>query len=131
MSVSRPAVVVLAAGEGTRMRSQTPKVLHSLLGRPLLGHVLHAVAPLHPESTTVVVGHGRDLVTAWLTTSHEHVDAVVQDPQLGTGHAVRIALEQRPSPSPSVMVLLGDTPLLTSGSLRALLRTHDEHGGEE
>ena len=128
MSVSRPAVVVLAAGEGTRMRSQTPKVLHSLLGRPLLGHVLHAVAPLDPESTTVVVGHGRDLVTSWLTTSHEHADAVVQDPQLGTGHAVRIALEQRPSPSPSVMVLLGDTPLLTSGSLRALLRTHDEHG---
>ncbi len=124
MSVSRPAVVVLAAGEGTRMRSRTPKVLHSLLGRPLLGHVLHAVAPLAPESTTVVVGHGRDLVTSWLAASHEHVDAVVQDPQHGTGHAVRIALEQRPSPSGTIVVLLGDTPLLTTSSLHDLLLTH-------
>jgi bifunctional UDP-N-acetylglucosamine pyrophosphorylase / glucosamine-1-phosphate N-acetyltransferase len=126
LSVSRPAVVVLAAGEGTRMRSQTPKVLHCLLGRPLLGHVLHAVAPLAPASTTVVVGHGRDRVTSWLATSHEQVDAVVQDPQHGTGHAVRIALEQRPSPCATIVVLLGDTPLLTSSSLHALLRTHQE-----
>ena len=68
MSASRPAaVVVLAAGEGTRMRSSTPKVLHPLLGRPMLGHVLDAVAPLDPVTTLVVVGHGREQVTTWLS----------------------------------------------------------------
>ena len=60
------AVVILAAGEGTRMKSETPKVLHRIGGRSLLGHVLAAVAPLHPRRTLVVIGHGREAVAASL-----------------------------------------------------------------
>ncbi|HWL35066.1 MAG TPA: NTP transferase domain-containing protein, partial [Frankiaceae bacterium] len=84
------AVVVLAAGEGTRMRSATPKVLHEACGRTLLGHVLAAVEPLGAARVLVVVGHGRDAVIAalppWATP-------VVQAEQNGTGHAVRLALD--------------------------------------
>ena len=84
------AVVVLAAGEGTRMKSpSTPKVLHEVAGRTLLGHVLHAAAPLAATHTVVVVGHGRDKVIAHLAGS---ALPVVQEQQNGTGHAVRVAL---------------------------------------
>lgn len=126
--MSRPAVVVLAAGEGTRMRSQTPKVLHALLGRPLLGHVLHALGPLAAESTTVVVGHGRDSVTAWLADHYPQVRSVVQHEQLGTGHAVRVALQELTTAASTVLVLCGDTPLLTTSSLRALVEAQHDRG---
>ncbi|MFZ0324056.1 MAG: bifunctional UDP-N-acetylglucosamine diphosphorylase/glucosamine-1-phosphate N-acetyltransferase GlmU [Actinomycetes bacterium] len=132
MSVSRPAVVVLAAGEGTRMRSRTPKVLHPLLGRPLLGHVLAAAAPLSASSTTVVVGHGRAAVARWLAENEPQIDVVVQHDQHGTGHAVRIALEHLMAAAaaqpPTVVVLCGDTPLLTAESLQQLVEAHRARG---
>ena len=131
MTHRRPSVVViLAAGEGKRMKSDTPKVLHSMAGRSLLGHVIEAASTLEPQHLVVVVGHGRDQV-------QEHIDeiapwavTVVQEQQNGTGHAVRVALHGLAergiavSDGP-VVVLTGDTPLLTGQTLVGLLLEHE------
>lgn len=123
----RPAVVVvLAAGEGTRMRSRFPKVLHPVLDRPLLGHVLAATEALAPAHTVVVVGHGRDAVVDYLGQHHPGVTTVVQQEQRGTGHAVRIALAGRTPAGGPVVVLAGDAPLITADTLRELLSSHGE-----
>ena len=111
------AVVVLAAGEGTRMRSAVPKVLHEVAGRSLLGHVLAAVGPLGARRTLVVVGAGREAVTASLPPGAQ---AVVQEEQRGTGHAVRTALDAAPDVTGTVLVLYGDMPLLTTETLRSV-----------
>jgi bifunctional UDP-N-acetylglucosamine pyrophosphorylase/glucosamine-1-phosphate N-acetyltransferase len=119
------AVVVLAAGEGTRMKSRTPKVLHGFAGRSLLGHVLAATADLGAEHTLVVVGHGREAVTAHLGEIAPHALAVVQHEQHGTGHAVRVALETLPADAQgTVLVLPGDAPLLTPTTLAVLRSAH-------
>ena len=122
-------VLVLAAGEGTRMRSSLAKVLHPVLGRPMVGHVLKATEPLDAAATCVVVGHQRERVTEYLHDHHDDVVTAVQAEQHGTGHAVRVALEQlaaqgKSVASGSVLVLTGDTPLLTAATLQAL---YDEH----
>ena len=92
MTSQGPVVIVLAAGEGTRMRSATPKVLHAIAGRSLIGHVLEAASAVDPSHVVVVIGHGRDQVLAHLEEVAPWVDTVVQEEQHGTGHAVRIAL---------------------------------------
>jgi bifunctional UDP-N-acetylglucosamine pyrophosphorylase / glucosamine-1-phosphate N-acetyltransferase len=124
---SRPGpltVVVLAAGEGTRMVSATAKVLHGFAGRSLLGHVLAAAAPLGAAETAVVVGHQRDQVTEHLRAIAADAHPVVQDEQRGTGHAVRLALHALPNATGTVLVLPGDTPLLTTQTLSGLLDAH-------
>ena len=118
MSQRPSAVVILAAGVGTRMVSTTPKVLHEICGRSLLGHVLAAVETLDPEQVVVVVGHGRELVTSHLAEIAPQAVAVVQEQQNGTGHAVRVALAAltgsgTPLAGGPVVVVAGDTPLLT------------------
>lgn len=113
-------VVVLAAGEGKRMRSSTPKVLHPLCGDTMLGHVLRAVSALRPQQILVVVGHGREQVVAGLPAG---VTPVVQDVQGGTGHAVRTALQAHPA-SGTVLVVPGDAPLLTGETLAELVARH-------
>jgi bifunctional UDP-N-acetylglucosamine pyrophosphorylase / glucosamine-1-phosphate N-acetyltransferase len=124
---ARPAaVVVLAAGEGTRMKSAAPKVLHGFAGRSLLGHVLAACAPLEAERTVVVIGHGRDAVREHLAASHPDALPVVQAEQRGTGHAVRVALEALGDVEGTVLVLPADTPLLTAETLRGLAQTHED-----
>ncbi|MEV5428603.1 bifunctional UDP-N-acetylglucosamine diphosphorylase/glucosamine-1-phosphate N-acetyltransferase GlmU [Streptomyces sp. NPDC052701] len=130
MSANRPAaVVVLAAGEGTRMKSATPKVLHELCGRSLVGHVLAAAGELEPENLVVVVGHAREKVTAHLAGIAPEVRTAVQERQNGTGHAVRMALEELGgSVDGTVVVVCGDTPLLTGGTLRALAAAHASDG---
>jgi bifunctional UDP-N-acetylglucosamine pyrophosphorylase/glucosamine-1-phosphate N-acetyltransferase len=125
------AAIVLAAGEGTRMKSRRPKVLHEVGGRSLLGHVLAAVAPLEAARTAVVIGAGRDLVAQSLPAD-AGIAAVVQEQQLGTGHAVRVALEalaeaQELKPEDAIVVIPGDVPLLRSQTLRELLALHAEH----
>ncbi|MGW5130249.1 bifunctional UDP-N-acetylglucosamine diphosphorylase/glucosamine-1-phosphate N-acetyltransferase GlmU [Streptomyces sp. NPDC004135] len=130
MSANRPAaVVVLAAGEGTRMKSATPKVLHELCGRSLVGHVLAAAGELNPEHLVVVVGHAREKVTAHLGEIAPDVRTAVQAEQNGTGHAVRMGLEELGgSVDGTVVVVCGDTPLLTGATLRALAETHAADG---
>ncbi|GHF77067.1 bifunctional UDP-N-acetylglucosamine diphosphorylase/glucosamine-1-phosphate N-acetyltransferase GlmU [Streptomyces thermoviolaceus] len=130
MSVIRPAaVVVLAAGEGTRMKSATPKVLHEICGRSLVGHVLAAARELEPENLVVVVGHAREQVTAHLAEADPQVRTAVQEKQKGTGHAVRMGLEELGGAvDGTVVVVCGDTPLLTGETLRRLAATHAEDG---
>ncbi|MFE7273854.1 bifunctional UDP-N-acetylglucosamine diphosphorylase/glucosamine-1-phosphate N-acetyltransferase GlmU [Streptomyces sp. NPDC057623] len=130
MSAIRPAaVVVLAAGEGTRMKSATPKVLHDICGRSLVGHVLAAARELRPENLVVVVGHAREKVTAHLGEIDPEVRTAVQAQQNGTGHAVRMALEELGGGvDGTVVVVCGDTPLLTGETLTRLAATHSADG---
>ncbi|MFJ8371541.1 bifunctional UDP-N-acetylglucosamine diphosphorylase/glucosamine-1-phosphate N-acetyltransferase GlmU [Streptomyces sp. NPDC094461] len=125
MSVNRPAaVVVLAAGEGTRMKSKTPKVLHEISGRSLVGHVVAASRELDPEHLVVVVGHRSEQVTAHLTAD-DRLRTAHQAEQKGTGHAVRIGLDELGGAvEGTVIVVCGDTPLLSGETLRALAATH-------
>jgi bifunctional UDP-N-acetylglucosamine pyrophosphorylase/glucosamine-1-phosphate N-acetyltransferase len=122
--VSR-TVVVLAAGEGKRMKSATPKMLHPLLGRTLLGHVLHAAGAAEAERTLVVVGHQADEVAAYLGEIAPAATPVLQAEQNGTGHAVRTALEAVPEAGGTVVVLNGDVPLLRPETVAALLAAHE------
>ncbi|WP_236827739.1 MULTISPECIES: bifunctional UDP-N-acetylglucosamine diphosphorylase/glucosamine-1-phosphate N-acetyltransferase GlmU [unclassified Blastococcus] len=122
------AVVVLAAGQGTRMRSSTPKVLHPLGGRSMLGHVLAAAAPLGAGRTVVVVGSGREQVASHLAEIAPDALAVVQEEQLGSGHAAGVALAAVPDLEGSVLVVNGDSPLLTSRTLTGLVAAHDAAG---
>jgi bifunctional UDP-N-acetylglucosamine pyrophosphorylase/glucosamine-1-phosphate N-acetyltransferase len=126
VSVPAPAaVVVLAAGEGTRMRSRTPKVLHEVAGRSLLGHVVHVARTLHPSHVVVVVGHGRERVAEHLSIIDPDVKTVVQEEQNGTGHAVRIAIDTLTDVEGTVVVLSGDSPLVTTSTLAVLCAEHD------
>ncbi|MER5181789.1 bifunctional UDP-N-acetylglucosamine diphosphorylase/glucosamine-1-phosphate N-acetyltransferase GlmU [Streptomyces sp. NPDC002896] len=130
MSSSRPAaVVVLAAGEGTRMKSATPKVLHDICGRSLVGHVLAASRELEPQELVVVVGHAREQVAAHVTEVDAAARTAVQEKQKGTGHAVRMALEELGGAvDGTVIVVCGDTPLLTGETLQRLAGTHAADG---
>ncbi|MFB7287167.1 bifunctional UDP-N-acetylglucosamine diphosphorylase/glucosamine-1-phosphate N-acetyltransferase GlmU [Actinacidiphila glaucinigra] len=129
MSAHRPAaVIVLAAGEGTRMKSATPKVLHAISGRSLVGHVVAAARALDPEHLLVVVGHAREQVTAHLAGADAAVRTAVQHEQNGTGHAVRAGLAELPELTGTVVITAGDTPLLTPDTLRALVEAHAADG---
>ncbi|MBN1091549.1 bifunctional UDP-N-acetylglucosamine diphosphorylase/glucosamine-1-phosphate N-acetyltransferase GlmU [Blastococcus sp. TML/M2B] len=110
------------------MRSSTPKVLHTLGGRSLLGHVLAAAAPLAAGTTVVVVGAGREQVAAHLAEVAPGAVAVVQEEQLGSGHAAEVALAAVPELDGSVLVVNGDSPLLTSRTLGDLVQAHDAAG---
>ncbi|MEU7899071.1 bifunctional UDP-N-acetylglucosamine diphosphorylase/glucosamine-1-phosphate N-acetyltransferase GlmU [Nonomuraea sp. NPDC049152] len=129
MSVPRPAaVIVLAAGEGTRMKSQTPKVLHELCGRTLVDHMLAASRELEPERLIVVIGHAKERVGGHLAQTSPDARAVVQREQRGTGHAVRTVLEEVGTIAGTVLVTYGDTPLLRAETLGRLLEAHAADG---
>jgi bifunctional UDP-N-acetylglucosamine pyrophosphorylase/glucosamine-1-phosphate N-acetyltransferase len=135
-SANRPAaVIVLAAGEGTRMKSATPKVLHEIGGRSLLGHVVTAARELDPAELVVVVGHAHERVAAHLAEAFPDggVRTAVQHERRGTAHAVRTALtaltEAGAGPlTGTVVVTCGDIPLQTAGTLAALAGTHAAEG---
>ncbi len=111
-------IVVLAAGQGTRMRSSRAKVLHELGGRSLLKHVIDAAQNLNPEKIHVVIGHGSEQVTRCL--ANENVHWVIQEQQLGTGHAVAQAMPDIEEDD-LVLVLYGDVPLIQVETLNTLL----------
>ncbi|TDV91646.1 bifunctional UDP-N-acetylglucosamine pyrophosphorylase/glucosamine-1-phosphate N-acetyltransferase [Halomonas alkaliantarctica] len=115
-------IVILAAGKGTRMHSQIPKVLHTLAGKPMVQHVLDTALGLQPDRTHVVIGHGADQLREAL--AENAVQFAVQAEQKGTGHAVAQALEQLGSGK--VLILYGDVPLLKRESLSELLAHVDE-----
>ena len=122
------AVIILAAGQGTRMKSTLPKVLHRIGGRPLLGHVLDTARTLGPQSILVVVRHERDLVADVVVDIAPEIVVVDQDEIPGTGRAVEMALAQVPDFAGDVLVLSGDVPLLDDETLAHLIRTHRESG---
>ena len=116
-------VILLAAGEGTRMKSATPKVLHSVAGRSLLGHVLHAVSQVKPTELRIVIGSGREAVEAHISQIAPGAITVVQEQRNGTGHATQLALAGN-TPKGTVLILAGDTPMLTGDSLAQFVAAH-------
>jgi bifunctional UDP-N-acetylglucosamine pyrophosphorylase/glucosamine-1-phosphate N-acetyltransferase len=116
------AAIVLAAGKGTRMKSDLHKVLHPVAGRPMIEHLLASLAELDPQHTVVVAGHGRDQLERRLG---ERARIVVQEPQLGTGHAVQQAHEALAGFSGIVLVLYGDVPFVTAATMRAMIARLD------
>ncbi|MBA3289935.1 MAG: NTP transferase domain-containing protein, partial [Actinobacteria bacterium] len=119
-------VVVLAAGEGKRMKSSVQKVLHKAAGRSLLGHVLASVAPLRPARTIVVTSARKDEVGSSLEAEgFSGLDLVVQDPPRGTADAARVALEALDEVQGQILLVPGDTPLLNFHSLKALVLEHE------
>ncbi len=116
-------IVILAAGKGTRMHSDTPKVLHALAGEPLLQHVLDTAVALEPGRTCVVYGHGGEAVPEAMVA--DAASFVVQEPQLGTGHAVQQAMPQLQDDS-HTLVLYGDVPLIQATTLKQLLQSRDK-----
>ncbi len=125
------AVIVLAAGAGTRMKSRTPKILHEIGGRSLVGHALQAARSIHPRELALVVRHERDLVAAHVTALDPQTLIVDQDDVPGTGRAVEAALEALDAEGPlsgTVVVTYGDVPLLTGGLLAELVAAHEAEG---
>lgn len=115
------AVVILAAGQGTRMNSDRPKVLHEVAGAPLLHHVINAARTLEPERVIVVTGHGAAQVEASARALDPEIVTVHQPEQLGTGHAVRQAAPALEGFQGDLVVLYGDTPFLSEDTLQAIL----------
>lgn len=128
---TKTAVVVLAAGAGTRMKSDTPKVLHELGGRSMLSHSLHSVSGVKPDHLVVVVGHDRHQVGPVIDELTAEIGrpiaVAVQDEQLGTGHATLCGLSALPETFDGVLVVTsGDTPLLDTDTLAGLIESHRE-----
>src|SRR4030095_14613210 len=124
MAKARPvAAVILAAGQGTRMRSSKPKVAFELCGWPMVRHVVESVRTLRPAKTVVVVGHGREQVTAALDAV-PRLTFAVQREQRGTADAVKAALSSLKGFDGTVLVLCGDVPLVDRETLSALLDAH-------
>ena len=120
-------IVILAAGQGTRMKSARPKVLHRAAGLPLIEHVLATASELRPASTIVVVGHGADALKSALA-GHPGLTFVVQEPQLGTGHALATAEPPLAKATGTLLLLYGDVPALPAATVRKLVDRHVETG---
>lgn len=123
------AVIVLAAGAGTRMKSSTPKVMHGIGGRSMVEHAVAAARDLNPERLAVVVRHQRDKVAEHVLAFDPEVTIVDQDEIPGTGRAVEVglnALDAQASVSGTVLVTYGDVPLLRPETLRELIAFHEE-----
>src|SRR5688572_14856452 len=118
-------VVILAAGKGTRMKSALPKVLHQASGLPLIEHVLRTADAVEPASVTLVVGHQAERVQSALS-ERLGLRFAVQEPQLGTGHALLQAEPALRGATGTVVLLSGDVPLLRADTLRTLLARHRE-----
>ncbi|MCA8987905.1 MAG: NTP transferase domain-containing protein [Planctomycetaceae bacterium] len=121
-----PLAIVLAAGKSTRMKSETPKVLHKVCGVTMIDHVLNAARAAGVTKTVVIVGHKAEEVQGALS-HHPDVEFALQSEQKGTGHAVMMAEKALAAHSGPVLVLAGDTPLLRGESLRGLLDEQAAH----
>ena len=121
------SVIVLAAGQGTRMNSDLPKVLHQVAAAPLLHHALATARSLDPSRIVTVTGHGGEAVAASARAFDEAVETVVQDPQLGTAHAVAPAAPLLSDVPGEAIVLYADTPLIREETLRAMLDARARH----
>lgn len=118
------STIILAAGKGTRMKSDLPKVLHPLNGREMVQYVIDVAEEIGSEKTVLIVGHGREQVKK--AVMDRRVEFAVQEPQLGTGHAVMQAADHFKNYDGDVLVLSGDVPLLTAKTIRALMDIHQK-----
>jgi len=121
--------VILAAGKGTRMKSETPKVLHEIYGKTLLGYVLDNVKNITNENF-VIVGHHADEVEAYVKNNYTNAKTVLQSPQLGTGHAVSMVCPELENYEGLVLILCGDTPLITEETLQKFVEYHTTKGSD-
>ncbi|MEN9608189.1 MAG: hypothetical protein RLZZ06_120 [Actinomycetota bacterium] len=129
MSNQKFAVIVLAAGAGTRMRSQTPKVMHELAGLPLIGHALSTATALGAEQVISVVRHEREVIAEYINAFYPTALIADQDEIPGTGRAVECALEHLPEDfTGTVVVTSGDVPLLDVGTIQAMVESHIDGG---
>jgi bifunctional UDP-N-acetylglucosamine pyrophosphorylase/glucosamine-1-phosphate N-acetyltransferase len=118
-------VVILAAGQGTRMRSRLPKVVHAVAGRPMALRVLDVAESLEPATVTFVVGHGADLVRECLH-AYRHLRFAVQEPQLGTAHALQQVEPVLSGRTGTLVLLSADVPLLRADTLQRLVQKHQD-----
>jgi len=118
------AVVIMAAGKGTRMKSDLAKVLHPLLSRPMIDYVLETAQSLQPKKIVLIVGHQAEAVKE--KTRYARIEYAMQEVQLGTGHAVMQAEEALADFEGNVLVLSGDTPLVTTATLQKLIEHHEK-----
>lgn len=121
--------VILAAGKGTRMKSNTPKVLHKIFEKPLLGYVLDNVKNIVNESF-VIVGHHAEEVTEYVEKNYNNAKTVLQSPQLGTGHAVSMVCPSLENFKGQVVILCGDTPLITEETLKNFIDYHNSNNSD-
>ena len=123
--------IILAAGKGTRMVSEKPKVLHEIFSKPLLGWVIEAIQRLSAETQCIVViGHGAEEVDDYLNNHYKYVRTTLQKEQLGTGHAVAQAVPMLSDYKGNIIIACGDTPLLSTKTLRNLVKYHEENGSD-
>lgn len=121
--------VILAAGKGTRMKSNTPKVLHKIFEKPLLGYVLDNVKNITDEAF-VIVGHHAEEVTEYVNKNYTTAKTVLQSPQLGTGHAVSMVCPSLENFDGQVIILCGDTPLITEKTLKNFIEYHNKNNSD-
>ena len=120
--------IILGAGKGTRMKSALPKVLHQIFGKSLIGWVIDAVSALPFDTECIaVIGHKAEMVEQYLNDNYKYVNTTIQKEQLGTGHAVAQALPMLNNYRGDVIILCGDTPLITTKTLNALISYHDDN----
>lgn len=123
--------IILAAGKGTRMKSDLPKVLHTIFDKPLVGYVLDSVNRTElVNENFVIVGHQSELVEEYVTNNYKNAKCLLQSPQLGTGHAVSMALPFLKDFEGEVIILCGDTPLITSETLKDFITFHKEKSSD-
>lgn len=121
--------VILAAGKGTRMKSETPKVLHEIFGKTLVGYVLDNVKNITSENF-VIIGHHADEVENFVKNNYENAKTVLQTPQLGTGHAVSMVCPMLKDYKGLVLILCGDTPLITEETLKDFIKFHKSQNSD-
>ena len=121
--------VILAAGKGTRMKSDIPKVLHKIFEKPLLGYVLDSVKDITTENF-VIVGHHAEEVKEYVEKNYNNAKTVLQSPQLGTGHAVSMVCPYLEDYSGQILILCGDTPLITSETLKKFVEYHNSNNSD-
>ena len=123
------AIAILAAGKGTRMVSNLPKVLHRVSGQTLLNRIINTSKKLNPDKIFVVIGHKSDLVKESLSKDN-NVEIVLQEPQLGTGHAVQVLSKELNDFKGNLLILNGDVPLIRAKSLKELLKLHSSRDAD-
>lgn len=121
--------VILAAGKGTRMKSDTIKVLHKIFGKTILGYVLDSVKNI-AEQSIVIVGHDAEKVTEFVEKNYNNAQTVLQSPQLGTGHAVSMACPKLENFNGQVVILNGDIPLITAKTIKSFIDFHNSNNSD-
>lgn len=123
--------IILAAGKGTRMKSDTPKVLHTIFDKTLVGYVIEAVNKTGlADENFVIVGHQAEKVEEYISKNYENARTILQSPQLGTGHAVSMACPYLENYDGEVIILCGDTPLITSETLKSFVDYHNQNNSD-